>query len=335
MSIEVFNIIALIHSFLERTVLRLWKHATPLPRQHVISEKQSRSQSYSNILRRMPADAWDSHMHVTSSDYSKYPLIATAAYKPSAHTIQDAKRFESTIGISNVVFVQPSIYGNNNSCLLDALKALGPRRGRGVVGIDPDKVTQEELSAWHELGVRGVRLNLKSVNAKLTSTQLEDKLRQYARIVKPLGWVLELFIEMESLPVIDAISEDLGVRICFAHFGAPKLPPMEKRTHPINPYELAGFQSLINLLQKPDVWVKISAAYRLDEDPEFRGIEAVALELLKKAPSRCVFASDWPHTRFDGFDVQPFVDRCLQWTEASGTTKAVFVDSARDLWDVK
>jgi len=281
----------------------------------------------------MPADAWDSHMHVTGG--KDYPIIPTAAYTPSTHTIHDAKRFESTIGISKVVFVQPSIYGNDNSCLLDGLRAIGSRRGRGVVGIDPDKVTQEELSAWHELGVRGVRLNLKSVNAKLTPAQLEDKLRQYATIVKPLGWVLELFIEMESLPVIDAISEDLGIRICFAHFGAPKLPPMEKRTHPINPYDLAGFQSLINLLQKPDVWVKISAAYRLDEDPEFRGIEAVALELLKKAPSRCVFASDWPHTRFDGFDVRPFVDRCLQWTEAAGTTKAVFVDNARELWDIR
>ncbi|KAF3006791.1 hypothetical protein E8E13_010311 [Curvularia kusanoi] len=279
----------------------------------------------------MPADAWDCHMHVTSPHY---PLAANAAYKPTLHDIGHAMSFEKAIRISNIVLVQPSIYGTDNSCLLDALKAVGPRHGRGVVEIDPETIDQTTLSEWHEIGVRGVRLNLKSTNVEFTESSLKDMLERYAKVVKPLNWVLELFIGMENIPMLERISSGLGVRLCIAHFGAPKLPPMDKRAQYFDPYNLAGFQSLVNMLERGDTWIKFSAAYRFDEDDEMRGIEAVARELLKKAGDRIVFATDWPHTRFDGLDIQPFMKKCLQWTGESGLTVKVFVSNAKDLWDV-
>lgn len=288
----------------------------------------------SAIQQRMPAQSWDTHMHVTSSDYQKYPLAVNAAYSPSTHSLQDAMKFEHTINVPNIVLVQPSIYGTDNSCLLDALKAIGPRRGRGVVEIDPEIIKLETLKEWHELGVRGVRLNLKSRGTKMTAQELEKQLKLYANAIKPLDWVLELFIGMEDIPLLEQVSGELGVRIVIAHFGAPKLPSLEKRTYPLDPYELAGFQSLVNLLRAGNTWIKFSAAYRFDEDPEIRGIEAVAFELLENAQDRIVFASDWPHTRFDGLNVQPFVLRCLQWTEANGATDKVFHSNATKLWDV-
>lgn len=264
---------------------------------------------------RMPPNAWDCHMHVTSPDY---PLAANAAYKPSLHNLQHAMKFEKTINIPNIVLVQPSIYGNDNSCLLDALSAIGPRHGRAVVGIDPDTIEASTLREWHELGVRGVRLNLKSTNAQFTEKSLQETLRRYADVVKPLGWVLELFIGMEDIPILERVAGDLGVKMCIAHFGAPKLPAVEKRSAPLDPYALEGFKSLVNLLEKGNTWIKFSAAYRFDGDPEMRGIEAVARELLERAGRRVVFASDWPHTRFEGLDVRPFVERCLGWTERAG-----------------
>lgn len=243
--------------------------------------------------------------------------------------------FEKTIGISNIVLVQPSIYGNDNSCLLDALKAIGPRHGRGVVGIDPDQITPETLREWHRIGVRGVRLNLKSVNAQVTEASLRKTLESYEAAIKPFDWVLELFIGMEDIPVLERAAENLGIRLCIAHFGAPNLPAVDQRPSPLNPYDLTGFQSLVNLLKKGNTWVKFSAAYRFDKDQEMRGIEAVAAELLHVAGNRTVFASDWPHTRFEGLDVRPFVKRCLQWTDVAGLTQQVFVANAEELWDVE
>ncbi|KAJ4288443.1 hypothetical protein N0V90_011678 [Kalmusia sp. IMI 367209] len=242
--------------------------------------------------------------------------------------------FEKDIGISNIVLVQPSIYGNDNSCLLDALKAIGPDNGRGVVGIDPDTVELSTLQAWHKLGVRGVRLNLKSTNVKFTEELLKDLLRRYADAIRPLGWVLELFIGMKDIPILERTAGDLGVRLVVAHCGAPELPTMDKRTHPLDPYDLTGFQSLVNLMRSGNTWLKFSAAYRFDEDPEMRGIEAIACEILKQFGDRIVFASDWPHTRFDGLDVRLFVERCMKWTDAAGLTENVFCLNARELWDV-
>jgi predicted TIM-barrel fold metal-dependent hydrolase len=270
-------------------------------------------------------------MHVTSPDY---PLAANAAYVPSLHSLQHAMKFEATIGLSNIVLVQPSIYGNDNSCLLDALKAIGPKHGRGVVGIDPETIDLATLQQWHELGVRGVRLNLKSNNTSFTEQSLRETLQCYAKAIKPLNWVLELFIGMEDIPILERAAGDLSVQLCIAHFGAPKLPTSEQQTGPINPYDLVGFQSLVNLLRSRNTWLKFSAAYRFDQDPDMRGIEPVAQELLKVAGERLVFASDWPHTRFDGLDVKPFVERCLQWTDDVGLTEKVFTTNAKKLWDV-
>jgi predicted TIM-barrel fold metal-dependent hydrolase len=296
------------------------------------SQKRTITSVTTTLPQRMPVRAWDSHMHVTSPEYA---LASDAAYTPSLHNLQHAMSFEKTIGIPNIVLVQPSIYGNDNSCLLDALKAIGPRHGRGVVGIDPDAIQLSTLEKWHELGVRGVRLNLKSNNTSITEQSLQDMLTRYANAIRPLGWILELFIGMEHIPILERISGNLGVQLCIAHFGAPKMPTAEERTSPLDPYDLVGFQSLVNMLQTGNVWLKFSAAYRFEADPEMRGIEAVANELLKRAPGRIVFASDWPHTRFDGLDVRPFVEKCLQWTDAAGVTEEVFSLNARKLWDVE
>jgi predicted TIM-barrel fold metal-dependent hydrolase len=65
-----------------------------------------------------------------------------------------------------------------------------------------------------------------------------------------------------------------------------------------------------------------------------RGIEPIAREILQNAGERVVFASDWPHTRFEGLDVRPFVDRCLEWTEEVGMTEKVFCSNAQQLWEV-
>jgi predicted TIM-barrel fold metal-dependent hydrolase len=300
------------------------QHSAAPPKRTITSKS-------SGIPQRMPAHAWDCHMHVTSPDY---PLAANAAYVPSLHSLQHAMKFEATIGLSNIVLVQPSIYGNDNSCLLDALKAIGPKHGRGVVGIDPETIDLATLQQWHEVGVRGVRLNLKSNNTSFTEKSLRETLQCYAKAIKPLNWVLELFIGMEDIPILERAAGDLGVQLCIAHFGAPKLPTSEQQTDPINPYDLVGFQSLVNLLRSGNTWLKFSAAYRFDKDPDMRGIEPVAQELLRVAGERLVFASDWPHTRFDGLDVKPFVERCLQWTDDAGLTEKVFTTNAKKLWDV-
>ncbi|THY85321.1 hypothetical protein D6C95_07914 [Aureobasidium pullulans] len=283
------------------------------------------------IAQRMPIDAWDSHMHVTDPEY---PLASDAAYVPSLHNLTDVRNFERTIGIQNTVFVQPSIYGDDNSYLLDALRAAGTSHGRGVVAINPDMLNITELQEWHKLGVRGVRLNLKSNDTTYTANSLSNMLQKYADAIRGFKWVLELYIGMDAMPVLEKIVPNLGVRVSIAHFGAPTLPDPKNATYPLDPYKITGFPSLVNLTLAGATWVKFSAPYRFDNDTQFRGVESIARELLKVAGDRCIFASDWPHTRYEGLDIKPFVEAVLDWTDEADLTKEVFSLNAKELWDI-
>ena len=44
------------------------------------------------------------------------------------------------------------------------------------------------------------------------------------------------------------------------------------------------------------IWVKISGAYRIADDPADRRIDPLARPLCDANPERIVWGSDWPHT---------------------------------------
>lgn len=283
----------------------------------------------------IPPRSWDSHMHVVEP--LRYPVSTDAVYQPSSHTLGEAMSFETSLGIDNIVLVQPSIYGTDNSCLLEALKNLGPSRGRGVVVIDPATITPPQLAEWHALGVRGVRVNLKSVGKVMSEQELEETLLRHAEVVRPLGWMVQLWVPLRMLSMLERIVPRLGVKVCIDHFGGPDLSSVtwESANSFLDPYSLPGFSSLVSLLRAGKSYVKISAPYRLSKDKEMRDIEAIAVELLRVAPRRVLYATDWPHTRFDGLNIRPFTESCLRWCSGQpGLAERVFRLNAEDLLDV-
>lgn len=150
-------------------------------------------------------------MHVVEP--SRFPLDAAAQYTPSAHTLDQANTFLSQLGIKKMVIVQPSIYGNDNACTLDGLRRLGPKHGRAVIQFDPEQTSKQQLQEWHDIGVRGVRLNFKSVGAEPSAAELESILRKYADAMRPFGWPLELYIALENVPLLEGVVESLGVKV--------------------------------------------------------------------------------------------------------------------------
>src|SRR3989442_7751289 len=106
----------------------------------------------------LPAGSIDTHVHVFEPGY---PLSPGRGYNPPHSTLADLKHLHATLGIDRVVFTQPSIYGTDNSAILDGMAALNtqtPDRARAVVAITLD-MTDDELAALDASGVRGVRLN--------------------------------------------------------------------------------------------------------------------------------------------------------------------------------
>lgn len=284
----------------------------------------------------LPRQSWDCHMHVVEPQ--RYPVSADAIYHPARHTLREALAFESTLGIENIVLVQPSIYGIDNSCLLDALKEVGPSRGRGVVVVDPTNTSPRTLKEWHTLGVRGVRVNLKSVGKVMDENQLTTTLVQHADAVRPLGWVVQVYLPLHMVPMLEKIVPRLDVRVCIDHYGGPDLSSVccDGGDRSFDPYSLPGFSSLVALLRRGDTFVKISAPYRFSRDCQLRDIRAITMELLRVVPDRVVFATDWPHTRFDHVDIKPFADSCLQWCGNRGDlVERVFRRNAEEMLDAK
>jgi predicted TIM-barrel fold metal-dependent hydrolase len=233
-----------------------------------------------------------------------------------------------------MVIVQPSIYGNDNSCTLDGLKELTPKHGRAVIQFDPPAVAEKQLREWHEMGVRGVRVNLVSVGREITASELRKELEQYAKVIKPFDWVLQLYIPLKLAIPLEEVIPLLGVKVCIDHFGSPTLPKYDQNST-LKPYDLLGFESLVKLLQK-DTWVKISGQYRISKDPELRDLLPIGRELVKEGRNRVVYASDWPHTRFENIDSVPFIEMCYGWCEHSEALKQrLFVKNAEELWDVR
>ncbi|KAI0143783.1 amidohydrolase [Xylariaceae sp. FL1272] len=283
---------------------------------------------------KLPPNSWDSHMHILDS---RFPLSADALYKPAEHTLSDAMTFESSVGLSNIVLVQPSIYGNDNSCIFDALQKLGADRARGVVTFDPATIELDELRTWHELGVRGVRINLKSVGKVMEQAELRETLQMYADAVRPLDWVVQLYLPMQMVPLLERIVPDLGVRVCVDHMGHPPLGELEEYRATRDPDRIPGFDAFVRLLRAGKTYVKISAPYRMSGVGDgVSDVVPIARKLIQAAPDRVVFATDWPHTRFDGLDIRPWVKECVAICDGDEKmVEKLFRDNAEALWDVK
>lgn len=267
-------------------------------------------------------------MHVT--DPKRFPVPSSASYEVHAATLSEAQENATKLQLPNFVFVQPSTYGYDNSCLLDALDSIGPHRGRGVVAVDPTRTDLNNLQNWHERGVRGLRVNLKSVKRELPPEEMLRLLRLHADVIKQLpGWVLEVFVDMAVVPQLEPIVAELdGTKFALAHLGSPS--QLKER-----PEEMPGWTQLMKLMRSSSVFMKISAPYRISVDPEYRNLERMTKELFSsRGGDGVVFASDWPHTRHEGVDVVPWVHRCLEWCGNDFDFKdKLFRDNAKELWN--
>ena len=108
--------------------------------------------------RRAPAGAVDCHMHVFGPA-GRYPWSPARGYTPPDALLEDYALVQQRLGLERVVVVQPSVYGTDNRCTCDAVVRLGPDKARGVAVVAPE-VSEAELARLHGAGFRGARLNL-------------------------------------------------------------------------------------------------------------------------------------------------------------------------------
>ena len=103
-----------------------------------------------------PAGACDCHLHIYDP---AYPFAATATFQPPPATVAAYRDVQRRLGLERALIVQPTGYGFDNRCTLDALAQMGAT-ARAIVVISAD-TGEAELQRLHALGVRGVRFMMK------------------------------------------------------------------------------------------------------------------------------------------------------------------------------
>jgi predicted TIM-barrel fold metal-dependent hydrolase len=225
---------------------------------------------------KLPSGTCDTHFHVFGPQ-SHYPMDPRRNYTPHECSLDAYREVMRAIGIERGVIVQPSVYGTDNRATLDALRA-GGANFRAIAVLAPT-VSDDELAQMHELGVRGLRLNL--VNPQMVS--LADSLAILRRMAGQ-GWHLQVQMELGKTPdALDALCEQVDVPIVVDHMG--KLPP-STRAHP-----------LMGRLKDASCWVKLSAPYRVSAQPlPHANLTPLVRALADANPQRVLWGSDWPHT---------------------------------------
>jgi predicted TIM-barrel fold metal-dependent hydrolase len=266
----------------------------------------------------LPKGSVDTHVHVFEPGYAMSPA---RGYNPPDSTLADLRHLHATLGVERVVFTQPSVYGTDNSAILNGMAALNretPDRARSIVALDMN-VSEKELQILDHFGVRGIRLNLDNKGGMPIEMKQVPEL---AAKIKPLKWHLEFLFPGKDLLELMPVFKALKVPMSIAHFAyQPAAAGVGA----------AGFKGLLELMKAGNCWMKISGANRVSKGdlPPYDDVKPMAHALIAAAPERIMWGTDWPHP--NKYEVNPndgdLVDAFGDWVTDETMRKKIMVDT--------
>jgi predicted TIM-barrel fold metal-dependent hydrolase len=230
--------------------------------------------------------------------------------------------FQNRIGTSRTVIVNPSTYGVDNRCTLEALKRMGSS-ARAVVVVDTD-IPDAELKAMAAIGATGVRVNFVSPQSwgETTAARLETT----AKRIAGLGWHVQIYATADQIVQLQPVLMRLPTPLVIDHLG--RLPPDVGVEHP-------AYSVIRTLLDKGRTWVKLSGAYLNTKSgpPDYPDATKMAQAYARVAPERVVWGSDWPHRGEKHMpDDANLLDLLLTWVPDEGTRRRILVENPQMLY---
>ena len=268
---------------------------------------------------KLPGHTCDTHSHIYGLQ-DEYPHVEgrESRYAP----LEAYRDMLTRTGIERSVIVQPSLYGFDNRCTLDAIKVLGQDRARGTVVIKPN-ATKKEIEELHAGGIRGIRISHSGDELS------PDSAGQIARLIEPFGWVIQIQDSRDRWIAEAAPSlSNLPVPLIFDHIG---------RTPRGVGADDDEFKAFVKLIETGRVWVKISGVYYSSQSgpPRFEDAAERIRILVEARPDRLVWALNWPFPDYEdqaGADAADFVDIMEEWVPNEVTRKMIFVDNPGKLY---
>jgi predicted TIM-barrel fold metal-dependent hydrolase len=266
----------------------------------------------------VPPGACDCHIHVFGPP-QRFPLATDLAYTPAEAQVQAYIAVRRRLGLGRTVVIQPSAYGADNACTLEAIAQLLPN-ARGIAVVDPT-IPDAGLERLHNAGIRGLRFSLVVKNA-----MRPQHLEVMAKRIQPFGWHIQFRSTYRDLPELESHLQRLPVDVCLDHLGG--IPPEAPLADP-------AWRALLRLLARGRCWVKLSAPYQLSRmpGPGYADYAPQVRALVKAAPQRLLWGTNWPHplveTKPDDADL---LDSLGEWIAEESLRRAVLVENPAVLY---
>lgn len=238
----------------------------------------------------LPPGAVDAHCHVFGPA-ERFPYAPERKYTPCDASREQLFALRDHLGFSRNVIVQATCHGADNRAMVDACLA-SQGRARGVATVRRT-VSDEELQALHDAGVRGVRFNFVK---RLVDFTPKDELLEIAGRIARLGWHVVVYFEAQDLPELWDFFSALPTTVVVDHMGRPDVS---------QGVDGAEFGLFLDFMRKHDnVWSKVSCPERLSvngpkaldgERMPYRDVIPFARRVVEEFPDRVLWGTDWPH----------------------------------------
>jgi predicted TIM-barrel fold metal-dependent hydrolase len=266
----------------------------------LVSEPMRGADTLSPPTFQVPAGACDSHVHVFGPATS-YPSVDKPHYTLPDGSLPQLQNMARALSLQRFVIVQPSFYGTDNSCMLDALDAAGAR-SRGVAMVN-EQVSAADLQAMHARGVRALRLDL-FLRSGLPVSELIAYIERSVRRIEAFGWHVQFYtpgwVIRSLLPYLAELQTDFVVDHMGYMLESDGLTRID-------------FDRLLQVIAGGRGWIKLSAPYRLVRDGNFDRLRPLVAAVLDAAPSRVIWGSDWPHIPRGSRDTGELLNLLATW----------------------
>jgi predicted TIM-barrel fold metal-dependent hydrolase len=240
----------------------------------------------------VPLRKWDTHVHLF--DPERFPLSDTRTYTPKPATPADL--LASSPGKS-FLLVQASVENGTEALLAHInelqgnLTAGNTVRGEIIYG-EATNFSDAQLQILHDTGIRVLRGYARLSNdSQATADEMSRLLLgSMGDIARKYGWTISFQLAPAVWTLLEAFPWEkklAGIPVIAEHLGSVNVP--------LDDESRRGLESLVRLMQRGVMTVKINALHRRGLQGHEDEMRAVVERLVAAGPERLIWGSDWPH----------------------------------------
>jgi len=270
-----------------------------------------------------PAGSWDCHIHLFGPQ-GEFPFDPSSPYVSDDALPEDYLQMQTVLGMQHAVIVSAGGYGANTRHIQSVLRRFGDRF-RGII-LPPADLDEPEITRLRQVGVRGVRMFAGPPRHEWSHLPGLDS--RVAALVHDHGWHVQ-YQSLQRGHLAEVADQLLAFPnpVVLDHFGA-----FEAHAGVDSP----AFRTVLRMLDTGKTWVKMSGPMRCsDEDFPYASLTPFARILVRHAPERLLWGSDWPHVQMNGRSMPndgDLFDLLEHWVEDGATRHRILAENPLALY---